>query len=121
METPDQLLARLDTMGEARVRGLLAKEYFEPKTLSLVQGWLSQKERERTGAKRTPEEDRDEALRQARALAQEANAAAAQALELARKADELARRTGRLAMVALALASFSSLISILALFALAIR
>jgi hypothetical protein len=121
MEAPDQLLARLDKMGEPRVRGLLAKDYFEPKTISLVQGWISRKERERTGPQRTPEQERDEALRQALALAQEASEAAARAHELARKADELTRRTHRLATVAVAAASVSSLVSILALLVLAIR
>jgi hypothetical protein len=115
METPDELLARLDRMGEERVRALLCKKYFEPKALPLVEGWISRKEQERSGnGGRAPHQDLGVALEKARTLAGRASEAASRATESASKAQ-------RLAIVAVAVGSSALLISILALFALAIR
>jgi hypothetical protein len=115
METPDELLARLDRMGEERVRALLCKKYFEPQTLSLVEGWISRKEQERGGnGGSAPQRDFGAALEKARTLAGRASEAATRAAENANKAQ-------RLAIVGVAISSAALLISILALFALAIR
>jgi uncharacterized MAPEG superfamily protein len=115
METPDQLLARLDRMGEERVRALLCKKYFEAHTLPLVEGWISRKEQERSGnGGRAPQQDLGAALDKARTLAGRASEAAARATENANKAQ-------RLAIVAVAVGAAALLISVLALFALAIR
>lgn len=115
METPDELLARLDRMGEERVRALLCKKYFEPRTLPLVEGWISRKEQERSGnGGRARQQDLGVALEKARTLAGKASEASKLAAENANKAQ-------RLAIVAVAVGAAALLISILALFALAIR
>jgi uncharacterized MAPEG superfamily protein len=115
METPDELLARLDRMGEERVRALLCKKYFEPRTIPLVEGWVSRKEQERAGnGGRIPPRDFGAAIEKARTLAGRASEAAARATETASKSQ-------RLAIVAVAAGSAALLISILALFAMAIR
>ena len=46
LETPDQLLERLDSMGLDNAKNLLARKHFEPKAVGLVQGWVSRKEEE---------------------------------------------------------------------------
>jgi hypothetical protein len=120
METPDQLLERLDRMGEDRVRGLLGREYFESKQVSLVQGWLSRKEQARVG-NHAAKPDFDEALGRARALARQASEAAASARESAARAGENAVKAQRVAMIAVAIGSAGLLVSVLTLFALAIR
>ena len=113
METPNQLLERLEKMGEQRVRGLLANPHFDPKALPLIQNWLSGKQPERDGG-RPAKQELDEALEKARALARQAG-------ESAKKASEVARKANRMAFAALAAGSLGLLVSILALFVLALR
>jgi len=119
METPDQLLQRLDNMGEGRVRQLMANRYFKPKALPLVNGWLTQKDEERERLK--PRPDAEEALEKTRKLAREAHESVKKANEVAARADEKARKANRLAMTAIGVGSGALLVSVLALFALAIR
>jgi hypothetical protein len=115
METPDELLARLDRMGEERVRSLLGRKYFEPKAVSLVQGWLERLEQARSGnGGAVPGAALLEGLEQARRAARESRAAAERANESARKAQ-------RLALIATTIGSVSMLVAVLALFALALR
>jgi len=115
METPDELLARLDRMGEERVRALLCKKYFEPKALPLIEGWISRKEQERGGnGGREAQQDFGAAIEKARTLAGRAS-------ESAKRATENANKAQRLAIAAVAVGSAALLISVLALFALAIR
>jgi len=109
METPDEMLARLDRMGEERVRALLGKgDYFEPKTVSLVRGWIERKER-----KRESNGDRD-ALPNLQAALDKVRADAHRAAKAAEKAQ-------RFAMIAIGVGAASALVAVLALFALAIR
>ena len=114
LETPNQLLERLDRMGLDHVRNLLTKNHFAPKTLGLVQGWIDRKEEQRnpTPPPEAPKPDPavQEALRTAR-----------QALRETRKVREAAAKTQRLAIIAIATASAGILVSILSLFATAIR
>ena len=122
MESPDQLLGRLDRMGEERVRALLGRKYFEPKTVPLVKGWLSKQEQERRGSgNRVDVLDVGEVLEQVREVARHASEAAVKAQECATQAGETARRTQRFAVIAIAVGSAGLLVSVLALFALAIR
>ena len=116
METPDQLLARLDTMGEQRVCMLMEKNYFEPRAVALVQGWLTRKQEARQPEPPNPVE---EELEKARALARQAIEAAAKADQNAARADERARRANRVALAAVAMGSSGLLVSVLILFVLA--
>ena len=122
METPDQLLSRLDIMGEDRVRALVSREYFEPKAVTLVQGWLARKEQSRVkNETQAPQPDLEELLEKARALASQASRAAVKAQECATQAGETAKKAHRVAVIAIAVGSAGLLISILSLFALALR
>ena len=113
LETPDQLLERLDRMGLDHVSNLLTKNHFEPKTLGLVQGWISRKEEERNPtAPAAPELD---------PVVQEALRTARQAIREARRVREDAAKTQRLATIAIAVASAGIVVSFLSLFAIAIR
>jgi hypothetical protein len=115
METPDELLARLDRMGEERVRTLLGRDYFEAKALPLVRGWLERAEQARSGNGRTMSGSAlVESLEKARRGAQKA-------WEAAEKADACARKAQRLALIAVSVGSASMLVAVLALFALALR
>ena len=112
LETPDQMLERLERMGLERVQSLLATKHFDPKTLGLVQGWIARKREEQNP---TPDGPAPEVV-------------ALEALQTARKATSDVRRlhvaaakTQRLALIALAVAGSGLLISILTLFAIAIR
>jgi len=111
LETPNQLLERLERMGLDHAKSLLAKNHFEPKTLGLVQGWISRKEEELNP---TPPAELDPAV-------QEALKTARQAIREARRVREAAAKTQRLAVIAIAVAGAAIAISILALFATAIR
>ena len=114
METPDEMLARLDRMGEDRVRALLGQgEHFEPNTWPLVRGWLESKGKKRNG-------DRD-SLPNIYAAFENVRTVARQAAEAAEKADEKAMKAQLYATIAIAVGSASALVAVLALFALAIR
>ena len=113
VETPDQLQQRLEKMGESRVRALVGQGYFEPKKATFVQGWLDGKTRERSNGK--------PGLEEILTLVGRANEAAAKAQEEARQATESAKKTQRLTLAALAVGSLGLLVSILTLFALALR
>jgi hypothetical protein len=115
METPDELLVRLDRMGEERVRTLLGRDYFEPKAVSLVRGWLERAEQVHSGNGRAMDgpallESLEKARRGAR-----------QAWEAAEKADATARKAQRMALIATTVGSAAMLVAVLALFALALR
>ena len=115
METPDELLARLDRMGEDRVRALLGRDHFEPRTQPLVRGWLERAEKSRSGNGRG--EDGAALLKSL----DETRRAARKAQEAADKADGSAKKAQRLALIAMTLGSAAMLIAVLALFALALR
>jgi hypothetical protein len=115
METPDELLARLDRMGEDRVRALLGREYFEGRAVPLVRGWLERVEKARSGnGDAVPGAALLEGLEKARRAVRETKEAADQANASARKAQ-------RLALIATTIGSVAMLVAVLALFALALR
>jgi hypothetical protein len=126
LETPDQMLARLETMGPDRVRALMGMRRFEKKTLPLVKGWLKRKDDELAKALLEAAESRDgaspaeteRALHNTRTIVRQASASAH---KLARSADETAQHAWRLALVALVVASLGAVASFLALFILALR
>jgi len=112
LETPDQMLERLDRLGLDRVKSLLGTDHFDPKTIGLVQGWIKRKEEELNP---TP------TVRSADEVAQEALQTARQAKVEARKLRAIALKTQRTAQIALAVAGAAIVISFLTLFAFAIR
>jgi hypothetical protein len=117
VETPEQLLARLERMGEERVRVLLGRRYFESRTLPLIQGWLSRKEQARAPAPHAAPSESEEALRRAR----QADEAATAARALAAQAVDGANAAHRFALFGIVFGSAGLLVSILALLALALR
>ena len=121
METPDQLLQRLGVMGEERVRALLGKNYFAPKQVSLVQGWLLQIDEARGIGQKPPAYDPEEMVRKARALAREAREAASEARQRAKQAQTTAKAAQRFALIAVTVGSIGLLVSTLLLFAIAVR
>lgn len=112
LETPDQMLERLERLGLERVQSLLGTNHFDPKTMGLVQGWIKRKEEERNP---TPK------VRTAEEIAQEALQVARQATKEARKLRAVALKTQRTAQIAIAVAGAGIAISFLTLFAFAIR
>ncbi len=112
LETPDQMLERLERMGVDRVETLLESDHFDPKTLGLVHGWIKRKEEERNPTAPAPNFEE---------MAQEALKTARQALHEDRKTRVVALKNQRLATIAVAVAGTGLLISILTLFAIAIR
>ena len=113
LETPDEMLERLDRMGLDRVKSLLTTGHFERKTLGLVHGWVQRKEEEKNPPA-PPAPSAEE-------LAQEALKTARLAVREARKMHAAAVKTRRTATIALALSGVGILLSILTLFAFAIR
>lgn len=117
VETPDQMLERLDRMGLKRVKSLTALGHFEKKAAPLVKGWIERRERELLGP--TPEPaDPDQELRMA---VEEASRQAQQAKAGAKAAQKAALKAQRTALIAITIAGIGAVISILSLFALAIR
>lgn len=121
METPDQLLQRLGVMGEERVRALMAKKYFEPRQVPLVQGWLLQIDQARGNGKQAAAQDPEELIRKARAMAREAREAASAARQRADEAQAMAKAAQRFSLIAVTVGSIGLLVSTLLLFAVAIR
>jgi len=120
METPDQLLQRLDVMGEERVRALLGSKYFEPKKIQLVQGWLDKiDDARREDLPREP--TAEELVETARIQAKEAAESAAKARERAAEAVVAARKAQRTALIAMTVGATGLLVSTLLLFAMALR
>ena len=116
METPDEMLERLDRMGEDRVRALLGRgDHFEPKAVPLVRGWL-----ERRDKKRETNGDRETLPNLYRSF-ERLRTSGRQAVEAAELAEELATKAQRMALIAAVIGGASLLVSVLALFALAIR
>ena len=116
-ETPDQLLERLELMGLKRVKGLVAQKHFEKKAIPLVKGWIERKEQELCPSTSEPAET-DQNLRMA---VEQASQQAQQAEAHAKAAQEAAIKAKRTASIAVTIAVIGAVISILFLFALAIR
>lgn len=113
METPEEMLSRLERMGEARVRGLIASGHFAPKAMGLVKGWLGEKEKASVPQPPAPAEP-DLAARKAAAAVKKAT-------DVAAAASRLAVRAHRLAIVAIVIGGAGLLAAILTLFAMALR
>ncbi|NIM01309.1 MAG: hypothetical protein GTN89_10795 [Acidobacteria bacterium] len=111
LETPSQMLERLERMGLDRVKALLEKDHFDPKTIGLVAGWIKRKQEEENPAPTAP--PADEVAREALKIARQAAAGARQAHVGAAKAQ-------RMATIGLAVAGAATLVAILTLFAAAI-
>jgi len=117
VETPDQMLERLDRMGLERVKSLTARGHFEQKVVPLVKGWITRRERELL--KSTPEPaEPDQKLRMA---VEQASRQAQQAKADAKAAQEAALKAQRTALIAITIAALGAVVSILSLFALALR
>ncbi len=112
LETPDQMLKRLDRMGLERVKSLLETDHFEPKTIGLVQGWIKRRTEEQCPSPAAPKPE---------VVAQEALTAARQAIRETRKLRVAELKTRRMATIAIAVSGAAFLVSILTLFASAIR
>jgi len=112
LETPDQMLERLERMGVERVTTLLESNHFDPKTVGLVHGWIKGKEEAQNPTPPAPKVDE---------IAEEALKTARQAIREARKLRAAALKTQRLATIAIAVAGAGIFVSILTLFASAIR
>jgi hypothetical protein len=116
METPDEMLERLDRMGDDRVRALLGRgDHFEAKAVPMVRGWLERREK-----KRESNGDRETLPNLYRSF-ERLRTTARQAVEAADLAEELATKAQRMAQIAVVVGGASLLVSVLALFALAIR
>jgi hypothetical protein len=113
LETPDQMLERLDRMGLDRVKSLLATDHFEQKTIGLVHGWVKRKEEEKNPPA-PPAPSAEE-------IAQEAHKIARLAVRESKKLRAVVVKTHRMATLALALSGAGILISILGLLVAAIR
>ena len=130
METPDQMLDRLEDLGPERVRALVGMRQFEKKTLPLVKGWLQRKDEEMEQLLLAAAEQRarpdgepipaeaERALQNTRTIVRQTSAAARQH---AASADATAQRAWRMAVVALIVASVGAVASFLSLFVLALR
>jgi hypothetical protein len=117
VETPDQLLERLDRMGLERVKSLILRGHFEQKAMPLVKGWIQRKERELYGSAPEPVDPNQNlhaAVEQAARQAQQARAGA-------KAAGEAASKAWRMALIAITVAAIGAVVSIMSLFALAIR
>ncbi len=112
LETPAQMLERLDRMGLERVKALVESGHFEAKTIGLVTGWIKRKEEERFPT--TPEPSAEEVAREALKTARQAQAEA-------RKARHAAASARRASTIALVVAGAAAVIAVLGLFAAAIR
>lgn len=112
LETPDQMLERLERMGLDHVKNLLESNHFDPKTLGLVHGWVARKAEEQNPTPAAPKPE---------AVAQEALQTARQAIREARNLRVAAAKTQRLFTIAIAVAGAGFLVSVLTLFAISIR
>ena len=117
VETPDQMLERLDRMGLDRVRSLVGRGHFEQKTVPFVKGWIARKERELLGPPPEPAEA-DQNLRMA---VEQASRQAQLGEADAKAAKETALQAQRTALIAITIAAAGAVVSILSLFALAVR
>jgi hypothetical protein len=116
-ETPDQMLERLERMGLERVRALIARGHFEPKTMGLVNGWIARKEREQRGPDPAPAEPENDL----RVAVERGSRQSQRAATGAKAAHEAAAKAQRTAWIAIIVSGSAALVSILSLFALAIR
>jgi hypothetical protein len=112
LETPDQMLERLERMGVERVKSLLDGDHFDSKALGLVHGWIKRKAEQQNPTPPAPNFEE---------IAQEALKTARKAIREDRKTRAVVLKTQRLATIAIAVAGASVLISILTLFASALR
>jgi hypothetical protein len=117
VETPDEMLERLDRMGLKRVKSLTALGHFEKKAAPLVKGWIERRERELLGP--TPEPV--DPLQELRMAIEQASRQAQQAKAGVKAAQEAALKAQRTAFIAITIAAIGAVMSILSLFALAIR
>ena len=76
METPDQVIEKLELMGEDEVRMRLAQGHFHSKKIPLVTGWLERREQNRAQQQAVVarqqarvEDKRNEQIKQAHDLA----------------------------------------------------
>ena len=105
-ETPDQLIQKLELMGEEEVRSRLARGHFQSRKIPLVNGWLQRLDEKRNETQLATQRlsDRAEERRQAQVRSLK---------------DEVAR-VERQARLALIIAGVSGGLALLSLFALAL-
>lgn len=113
VETPEQMTERLEVMGLERVKALMSKGHFEPKTQGLVRGWIARKEE----ALKPPEPKKAPEIDPA---VQEAIRAAKKAMAESRQARIELQKVQKQALVATVVAGAAALVAVFALFALAI-
>ena len=110
MQTPDQVLETLDSMGEPAVLEKLESGYFGAKKLPLVEGWLE--------SKRTAREQAEERKRQAteRARPRPEQDRTSELARQTREAQDGARKAYFMALTAVIVAGFGFVLSIVGLF-----
>ena len=116
LETPAEMQARLERMGEVRVRSLLDSGYFDPRTMGLVKGWLDEKDRRRGVGPEAQTEQWDKELEGLTARLRKAEAAVKRSAEDAAAANRGLERATRMTRVSLILGSLAVVVSIVALF-----
>lgn len=119
-ETPDQLLERLEQMGLGRARSLLVMNHFEGKAQNLVKGWIARKEEEEE-LKVPPSPTPPAAAAPDAAAVQETIRMSRRAIREAQATREVVAQMRRLNTIAIATATAAIVVSILSLFALALR
>jgi len=125
VETPEQLIERLGRMGEERVRGLIAKNYFPTHARPLVSNWLDEQEETRRKVVEMPHaptpRPADDAAVKAQALARRAVAEAKLAKDAAAAAREQAQKAQKIVLTALVLGAIGVVASLGILFVLIFR
>ena len=123
METPEEMVSRLERMGESRVRNLILSGHFAPRTMGLVKGWLLEKEqaREAPEEEAPPQPSIEDAVARLEQLAREAVEVAKEAAKLAVLASHAALLAHRLAIGGIVAGGVGLLAAILAMFAMTLR
>jgi len=123
METPEDMLGRLERMGESRVRNLIVSGHFAPRTMGLVKGWLLQKEQAREAREEdvSPQPSIEDAVARFEQLAREAVEVAEEAAKAAELASHAALLAHRLAIGGIVAGGVGLLAAILAMFAMTLR
>ncbi len=118
METPDQLLERLEQIGLGRAKSLLVMNHYEGKARNLVKGWIARKEEE---LKAPPAPTPPVAAPPPAAAVQETIRMSRRAIREAQATREVMAQMRRLNTIAIATATAAIVVSILSLFAVALR
>ena len=114
-ESPPEMLSRLERLGEERVRSLVESEYFHPRAIPLVQGWLAEKDRRRGLGSRAETDRREKVLEDLGVRLRRAEAAIKRAVKDAAAARQALEKSTRVTRAALILGSLGVVASIVSL------